>query len=96
MVRRILPRSGLLPEISMVRGRLFDRELSTAWLVEAELFLALDLNHTRILDYDLDRAKADATDCVGDTPKDLVAGLRFKRTIVAAIQDRFYFHKMSY
>jgi len=47
--------------------------LPTTGLVEAKLLFALDLHDSRILAYDLYRAKAHAADCACDAPQDLVA-----------------------
>jgi hypothetical protein len=57
-------------------------ELPATVLVEAKFLFALDLHDSRVLDYDLDRAKADADDRIGDTPQDLVARIGLGLTVM--------------
>jgi len=57
---------------------------STAGLVEAKLLLALDLHDSRILDYDLYRAKTHPPDGVGDAPQNLVTWLGLSLAVARA------------
>jgi hypothetical protein len=77
MRRRILPWSGFTKK---------SYSLTSTDLVEAKFFLALDLHHLRVLDHDLDRAKADATDRIRDTPQDLVTRIGLGLTVTPSSQ----------
>jgi hypothetical protein len=61
------------------------RELSATIPVEAKFLFPLDLHDPRVLNNDLDRAKAHAADCAYDAPEDLVAVVELRLHFAAAV-----------